>query len=223
MKIILKEEYPSLGVIGEVLKVADGYARNYLFPKGIAIPATKGNLRQYEAMQEVILKKRAKVKGVAEEFAEKLGALELSFTRKSGDGGKLFGSVTSADISKALAEEGFEIDKKYIRLDEHIKSIGTVSVPVKIHSEVPATVKVMVMGEGFEEEVVEAAPEEGEAVSEEAASEEAPETEAVGEEGEALAEGEVVSEEAAGEEAPEPVEAEATEAPAEAVSEEPAE
>ncbi len=201
MKIILKEEYPSLGVIGEVVKVADGYARNYLLPRGIAILATKGNLKQYEAMQDVILKKRAKVKGVAEELSEKLGALELSFTRKSAEGGKLFGSVTSADIAAALSEEGFEIDKKSIRLDEHIKSVGLVSVPVKIHSEVPASVKVTVIGEGYVEEVVKVAPEE--AVSE----------------GEATEEG-ASETEAGSEETTEAVEAEAVEAPVEAASEE---
>ncbi len=204
MKIILKEEYPSLGVIGEVVKVADGYARNYLLPKGIAILATKGNLKQYEAMQEVLLVKRAKVKGVAEELSEKLGALALSFTRKSAESGKLFGSVTSADIAATLAKEGFVIDKKYIRLDEHIKTVGTVSVPVKIHSEVPASVEVTVIGDGYVPEVAEVAPEE--AVAEAEATEEAPE-----------------SEEAGSEETAEAVEAEAEEAPVEAASEEQAE
>ena len=208
MKIILKKEYPSLGVIGEVVKVADGYARNYLLPKGLAILATKGNLKQYEAMHDVLLVKRAKVKGVAEELSEKLGALELSFTRKSGEGGKLFGSVTSIDIAAALAEEGFEIDKKYIRLDEHIKSIGTVFVPVKIHSEVPASVKVHVLGDGVVEE-----PEE----TEEAAPEEDASSEDAVTEGE-----EVVSEENAGavESAEGDAEASVEEAPVERAPEE---
>ncbi len=189
MKVILTGEYATLGSIGDIVTVASGYARNYLLPKGIAVQATKGNLKQYESMADAIAKKRSAVKADAEALAVKIGALDIGFIRKSGDEGKLFGSVTTMDIAAALKGEGYDIDKRYILLDDHLKALGTVTVPVKLHSEVVAKLTVRVESE----EQIESAA----AAAEAAAVEPAEETEAEsGTESETVSE---VAEEAAAE------------------------
>ncbi len=144
MKIILKEEVSKLGSLGEVVSVADGYARNYLIPKGIAVEATRGNLRQFEAEKEELLKKVAKLKEGAEVRRKELEAVTLAFTRKAGEEDKLFGSVTSMDIEAALKEQNIEVDKRTILLGEPIKSLGEHIVEIKLHPEVSASVKVNV-------------------------------------------------------------------------------
>lgn len=148
MKIILKEDFSTLGHIGEIVKVADGYARNFLIPKGIAVHATSGNLKQFEAMKEAILKKKAKVKESAEELCEKISAGKLTFKRKAGEDDKLFGSVTNMDIASALKEKGFEVDKRTVHIEEHLKHLGDFKVSVKLHPEVIAEIDVTVEREG---------------------------------------------------------------------------
>jgi large subunit ribosomal protein L9 len=138
MKIILKEDFSELGHIGEVIKVADGYARNYLIPKGIAVNATKGNLRQFESMKEAILKKKSKVKESAEELCKGLSALALSFTRKAGEDDKLFGSVTNKEIAASLKDKGFEIDRKTVHIAEPVKHLGDFKFSIKLHPDVTA-------------------------------------------------------------------------------------
>ena len=178
MKIILKEDHISLGSVGDVVTVADGYARNFLVPKGIALEATRGNLRQLDAMKDALMKRRAKQKSAAEEFAESLSALDLTFERKAGEEDRLFGSVTAADIAAAIGAHGFEIDKRALSLDEHIKSLGESTVHLKLHPEVTADLTVKVLKEGGEEEAVEEeASAEEEADLPEEASAEAPDSE----------------------------------------------
>ena len=148
MKIILQEDFFTLGHIGEVVKVADGYARNFLIPKGIAVHATDSNLKQFEAMKEAILKKKAKVRESAEELSKKILAEKLTFKRKAGEDDKLFGSVTNMDIASALKEKGFEIDKRTVYIDEHLKHIGDFKVGIKLHPEVTVEIDVTVEREG---------------------------------------------------------------------------
>ncbi len=138
MKIILKEDFSALGHIGEIVKVADGYARNYLIPKGIAVNATKGNLKQFESMKEAILKKQAKFRESAEELSKGISAVKLTFIKKAGEDDKLFGSVTNKEIASSLKEKGFEIDRKSIHINEPVKHLGEFKFSVKLHKEVTA-------------------------------------------------------------------------------------
>ena len=144
MKIILKEDFSTLGHIGEIVKVADGYARNFLIPKGFAVRATDGNLKQFESMKEAILKKKAKVRESAEELSKSITATKLSFLRKAGEDDKLFGSVTNKDIAAALKEKGLEIDKRNVHIHEHIKQTGEFKVSVKLHPDVTAEIDITV-------------------------------------------------------------------------------
>lgn len=144
MKVIVKDTIVNIGAIGEVVNVADGYARNHLIPRGYAIEASAGNLKQFETEKDAILKKMAHVKEGAEKLSADIEALSLSFARKAGEDDKLFGSVTSMDIEAALKEKGVEIDRRKILLDEPLKNIGETSVGVKIHPEVTAMVKVLI-------------------------------------------------------------------------------
>lgn len=159
MEIILKQDVDNLGLRGEVVKVADGYARNYLLPKKLAMQATAANKAVIEQMKAAAARRSAAEKVVAEELAAKLAPVALSFTRKSGAEGHLFGSVTAADIAAELATKGFEIDRRKIALADPIKSVGETSVGIKLHREVIAQVKVTVIAEATEETAVEAAPE----------------------------------------------------------------
>ncbi len=147
MKIILKSAVASLGTVGDTVTVAGGYARNFLIPKGFAVQATKGNLKQFEAEKESLLKKAEEVKGGADTLKGTLEGLTLEFTRKAGEEDKLFGSVTSMDIAAALKEKGHEIDKRNILLDEPLKSLGETGVEVKLHPEIIATVKAVISKE----------------------------------------------------------------------------
>jgi large subunit ribosomal protein L9 len=166
MKIILRDNLDNLGILGEVVTVAPGYARNYLIPRGLAVVATKGNLNQFEAEKETWLKKAAKLKADKETIKTALEGVELSFTRKSGEEGKLFGSVTSMDIEAALKDKGFDILRRHIIIGEQLKSVGNFTVNIKLHHEVSAEIKIEIIGDKVVEEVVEAvteAPEEAEA------------------------------------------------------------
>jgi large subunit ribosomal protein L9 len=144
MRIILQENVEKLGTRGEVVDVSEGYARNYLLPRKLAIPATEGNTKRLAQIRASLAKKEASEKGLAEVLASQIAAATVTLTRKSGESDQLFGSVTSADIAEALAALGYNVDKRKIQLDEPIKLLGEYSVPVKLHHEVSATVKVVV-------------------------------------------------------------------------------
>jgi len=147
MKVILKENVASLGKIGDTIKVSEGYARNYLIPKGLAIEASKKNIKVLEHDKKIIDKKAAKQQQTAEELRDIVESLTCTIARKEGEQGKLFGSVTTKDIEKSLAEQGVTVDRKSINLDEPLKSVGEFSVIVKIYPGVNATLKVVVVGE----------------------------------------------------------------------------
>lgn len=144
MQIILQEDVDKLGNRGELVTVAEGYARNFLLPRKIALEATAGNMKRLEKMRAAFAKKEAVEKGDAQKLAELLAGVSLEVTRKSGENDQLFGSVTGADISEALAAKGFTIDKRKITLAEPIKTIGEFDVPIKLHREIAATVKLAV-------------------------------------------------------------------------------
>jgi len=151
MEVILKEDVANLGHRGDVVKVADGYGRNFLLPRKLALQATLANKKQIEEMKASAARRSAAEKVVAEELAAKLAPVVLVFTRKSGEEGHLFGSVTSADIATELAAKGFEIDRRKITLNNPIKALGNFEVPVKLHKEVSVPVKVKVLGEAVAE------------------------------------------------------------------------
>lgn len=147
-KILLREDIDNLGARGEIVKVKAGYARNYLLPRRLAVEATAGNVKQIEAERAALLKREAREKSTAEQQAERLRALRLDFTRKVGEHGILYGSVTTMDIAEALRERGYEIDRRRIQLREPIKETGDFSVGVRLHREVVVELPVVVMGEG---------------------------------------------------------------------------
>jgi large subunit ribosomal protein L9 len=157
-----------------VVKVADGYGRNFLLPRKLALQATLANKAVIEQMKSAAVRRSATEKAQAEELAAKLEPVVLSFTRKSGEAGHLFGSVTAADIAAGLEAKGFEIDRRKIQVDEPLKSVGDFSVAIKLYREVTAHIKVTVLAEATEEVPAEAAAEPVAAVepaAEEAAAE----------------------------------------------------
>lgn len=156
MEVILKEDVVNLGHRGDVVKVADGYGRNFLLPRKLALQATLANKAVIEQMKHAAARRSAAEKEQAEQQVPVIEAVALSFTRKSGEHGHLFGSVTSADIAAGLAAKGFEVDRRKIQLSEPLKSTGDYSVAIKLHREVTAHVKVVVAAES-EEPVAEAA------------------------------------------------------------------
>jgi large subunit ribosomal protein L9 len=145
--VLLREDIETLGGRGEIVKVKAGYARNYLLPQGLASLATKGNIKQIENEREALLKKAAQEKSTAEAQASQMGDISLTFTRKVGETGHLFGSVTSMDITEALKEKGYEIDRRQVNLKDVIKETGEFTVPVKLHREVTIDVPVKVTDE----------------------------------------------------------------------------
>lgn len=155
--ILLREDIDTLGGRGEIVKVRAGYARNYLLPQGLATLATKGNLKQIEGERAALLKKAAIEKATADAQKEQMDSIALEFERKAGEGGTLFGSVTSMDVAAALQAKGYEIDRRKIVMKEAIKETGDYTVRVKLHREVTLEVPVKVTAEGGE--VVEAKPE----------------------------------------------------------------
>ena len=157
MEVILKEDVADLGFRGEVVKVADGYARNYLLPRKLAMQATAANKAVIEQMKSAAARRSASEKAQAEELVTQLEPLVLSFTRKSGEGGHLFGSVTSSDIAAELAAQGHEVDRRKIQLGDPLKSVGDFKVAIRLHREVTARVTVKVQAEVTEEEKVAAA------------------------------------------------------------------
>jgi large subunit ribosomal protein L9 len=147
MKVILKEDIPRLGTMGETVQVAPGYGRNYLIPQGKAVLATSKNLKELEHQRQLILRKAELIRKDAESFAEKFRGLTLTLARKVKDEEKIYGSVSVSDISQALEEAGVEIERKLIKLDEPIKSLGEFQVPVKVHADVTAELTVQVVKE----------------------------------------------------------------------------
>src|SRR6185312_2104006 len=142
MEVILRDHVEHVGKRGEVVKVADGYARNYLLPRKLALPATPGNRKHIERERVRLDAIEAQEKVGAETIAAKMAAIEVVITRKVGDTDALFGSVTSADIADALGKQGFETDKRKIGLREPIKKLGSYTVPLKLHREVVVNVPV---------------------------------------------------------------------------------
>lgn len=147
MRIVLREDVENLGRRGEVIKVADGYARNFLLPKGKALLATEGNLKTIEREKRRFVVRQAKDKEEAEAVARRLAGISCTIVRKVGDHDVLYGSVTAADIAEHLAREGITIDKRRVQIDEPIKSLGIYAVPVRLHPEVSAEVKLWVVKE----------------------------------------------------------------------------
>ncbi len=147
MEVILLENVDKLGSRGQVVKVAGGYGRNYLLPKKLAIEATPQNRKLIEQQRVRFLKLEAKEKGDAEDLATLLQGVSVTLTRKSGEKGTLFGSVTAMDIAEKLAAQGYNIDKRKIALDSPLKILGEYDVPIKLHRDVTALIKVRVEGE----------------------------------------------------------------------------
>jgi large subunit ribosomal protein L9 len=147
MEVILREDVPQLGHRGDVVKVKPGYARNYLIPRKLAMPATAGARKQVADMKAANARKDAREKSGAESLAAQLGELTLTITAKAGEQDQLFGSVTTMDIAAALEAKGFNVDRRTIELEEPIKTIGEYSVPVRLHRDVTAAVKVAVTRE----------------------------------------------------------------------------
>lgn len=152
MEVILKEDVANLGHRGDVVKVADGYGRNFLLPRKLALQATTANKAVIDQMKAAAARRSATEKAQAEQVVAQLEPVVLTFTRKSGESGHLFGSVTSADIAAELATRGFEIDRRKIELKEPLKSLGNYDVAVRLHREVTAHVQVKVLGDAASEE-----------------------------------------------------------------------
>lgn len=151
MRIMLVEDVPQLGQVGDVVQVKNGYARNYLIPKQFAVLATKGAIKQAEQLRKSAQKRHVRSLNTAQEFAASLSELLLLFKRKVGETGRLYGSVTSGDIAERIESVlGKELDRRKVELSEPIKSLGHFEVKINIHSEVNASVKVEVVGESGE-------------------------------------------------------------------------
>jgi len=149
MKVILKEDVKNIGAMGQIIDVADGYARNFLVPRGFALEANMKNIKSLEHAQRIIQEKARKIKNEASDLSSRIGTLNLVIKAKSGEEGKLFGAVTAMDIAESIKNSGagVEVDKKKILLDEPIKRLGTYSVGLKLHPEVTAQVNVEVVAE----------------------------------------------------------------------------
>jgi large subunit ribosomal protein L9 len=138
MKVLLKEDVPKLGSVGDEVEVKDGYGRNFLIPTGKALLATPKNLKQFRHQKSIVDHKVQKLKGAAQEVADQLAKLSLSVQKKVGEQGKLFGSVTSQEIAELVSAQGVEIDRRKIQLGEPIKALGEFKIPVKLHPQVTA-------------------------------------------------------------------------------------
>ena len=147
MQVILRDRLENLGDAGEVVDVKPGYARNYLIPQGLAYEATPANLRRIEAERSQVAKKEAATLDEARRRAGSIEGVSLTFQARAGQEGKLFGSITAADIAEKLAEQGVEIDRRQIELDEPIKALGLTNVPVRLHPQVKPELKVWVVAE----------------------------------------------------------------------------
>jgi large subunit ribosomal protein L9 len=150
VKIVLREDVDKLGDRGQVVKVAAGYARNFLFPKALAFPATAGNLRQIELRKKVWVVREARETDDANKLRERIAGIKIVIAKKVGEHESLYGSVTSQEIADLLKAKGIEVDRRKIQLHEPIRALGTFDVPIKIHREVRASVSVQVVPEPAE-------------------------------------------------------------------------
>ncbi len=144
MKLILKEDVENLGVVGAIVDVANGYGRNFLLPRNLAVEANPNNIKQFEHEKKIILARASKIIRSFDDLAKQLSGVSISFEAQAGEEDKLFGSITSKDIAEAIEAKGFEIDKRKIQLSEPIKKLGQYDVAIKLHPDVIATVKVEV-------------------------------------------------------------------------------
>jgi len=151
MEVILKEDVAKLGSRGDVVKVAEGYGRNYLLPRKLAIQATDSNKAVITQMKAAAVRRSAKEKAQAEELAKQFDGASLTFTRKSGENDQLFGSVTSGDLADGLTKKGFNVDRRKIQLHEPLKTLGEFTIPVKLHRDVTAHLKVVIEKEAAAE------------------------------------------------------------------------
>ncbi len=151
MEVILKEDVNKLGSRGDVVKVAEGYGRNFLLPRKLAIEATDGNKAVIVQMKAASVRRSAKEKTQAEELGKQFEGLSVSFQKRAGEQDHLFGSVTSSDIAEAAAKKGITLDRRQIQLHEPLKSLGEFTVPVKLHKEVTAHLKVVIEKEAAAE------------------------------------------------------------------------
>jgi large subunit ribosomal protein L9 len=147
MEVILKEDVPKLGSRGDVVRVAEGYGRNYLLPKKLAIEATAANKAVIDQMKAAAVRRQQRDKSDAEALAKQLDAVSIGFTRRAGEHDQLFGSVTSSDIATELEHKGFSLDRRKIHLDEPLKTVGEFKVPVRLYKDVTATLRVTVQKE----------------------------------------------------------------------------
>ncbi len=152
MEVILKEDVHKLGSRGDVVKVADGYGRNYLLPRKLAIEANKSNKAVIEQMKAAAVRRSAREKADAEALSTQFNNLTVTFQRRSGEHDQLFGSVTSGDIAAEIEKKGFNVDRRKIQLHEPLKSLGEFTVPVKLHKDVTAHVRVLIEKEAVEEQ-----------------------------------------------------------------------
>ena len=148
MEVILRDHVEKLGKRGEIVKVSDGYARNYLLPRKLALPATDSNRKHVERERKIMETREAEEKGQAEAIGARLAAIEITIARRVGETDQLYGSVTAADITDFLKAKGFEIDRRKLILPDAIKAIGEYDVPLKLHREVTVPLKVKVVKEG---------------------------------------------------------------------------
>lgn len=144
VNVVLQKDVDKLGKGGDVVKVSPGYARNYLIPKGLALPASEGNVARFEHIKRIAAERAAKARAEARALADKISAVELTLTARAGSEGKLYGSITSKDIEMALKAKGFDIDKKKLKV-EHIRATGTYEVSVHLAPEINASFKVTVI------------------------------------------------------------------------------
>ena len=151
MEVILKEDVSKLGARGDVVKVAEGYGRNFLLPRKLAIEANAGNKAVVAQMKAASVRRSAKEKSQAEELAKQFEGLAVSFARRSGENDQLFGSVTSGDIADAVVKKGINLDRKQIQLHEPLKTLGEFTVSVKLHKDVSAHLKVVIAKEAVAE------------------------------------------------------------------------
>jgi large subunit ribosomal protein L9 len=151
MEVILKEDVAKLGSRGDVIKVAEGYGRNFLLPRKLAIEASAGNKKVIDQMRAAAVRRSAKEKTQAEELSKQFDGLSVSFQRRSGENDQLFGSVTSGDIADALEKKSFNIDRRKIQLHEPLKTIGEFTIPVKLHKDVTAHLRVVIEKEAVAE------------------------------------------------------------------------
>jgi len=151
MEVILKEDVAKLGSRGDVVKVAEGYGRNYLLPRKLAIEASAGNKAVIEQMKAAAVRRSAKEKAQAEELSKQFDGLFVNFVRRSGEHEQLFGSVTSGDIAEALEKKGFNLDRRKVQLHEPLKTLGEFTVPIKLHKDVTTHLKVLIEKEAAAE------------------------------------------------------------------------